>query len=411
MKNPFFESSFWNTAFRPFFWFGSLYGILIVGLWLFVLSNVIPNPIQINSIHWHSYEMVFGFTKAIVMGFLFTAVQNWTNTTILKGKSLFYLLTFWLLGRISFYSFGFLGYISFGFDICSDLMVIYLLIPKLIVPAQKHNRPILYHYACFTFFHLMSALSAYSILNPEFTLLFIHLTIYVVLFLILIIGGRVVPFFSGVVIQGYSFKRMAKLESLLLYLPFLFYFVKLLQGSLGISHLIPLDSFSGFHPLGFTIFGFISFLVIFSLFVSNSIRYLSWKPWKSYQRPILWILYVGYLWVCIGFLLYSLSEINLFPVSSAIHSLTVGGIGVFIYGMITRVSLGHTGRTIVASPLTVFAYFLLNLSVLVRVVLPLFQQYKYAYYLSGIGWIICFVLFIVQYTRILFSPRPDGKPS
>lgn len=408
MKQSFFQYSFWNTAFRPFFWFGSVFGILVISIWLFILSNIIKNPIQINAIHWHSYEMVFGFTKAIVLGFLFTAVQNWTNSTILKGKSLFYLLVFWLLGRFSFYSFGFLSYLSFGFDICSDILVIYLLVPKLIVPTQKHNRPILYHYGLFTIFHILSALSAYSILDPEKTLLFIHLSIFVVLFLILIIGGRVVPFFSGVVIQGYSFKRMPKLETFLIYLPFIFYLTKLIQSYLDVYFLRSLSYLQG---TGFTVFGIISFLVGFSLFTLNTIRYISWKPWKSYQRPILWILYLGYFWVCLGFLLYSLTELNLFPISSAIHSLTVGGLAVFIYGMITRVSLGHTGRTIVASPLTVFCYVLLNVSVVIRVFLPLFNQYNYAYYLSGIGWILCFVFYVVQYTIILYSPRPDGKPS
>ncbi|TGL56867.1 NnrS family protein [Leptospira jelokensis] len=388
MNVSFFQLSFWNTAFRPFFWFGSLYGIIVIGIWLFVLSNVIINPIQVNAIHWHSYEMVFGFTKAIVLGFLFTAVQNWTNSTILKGENLFYLLLFWLFGRFAFFSVGIWGYISFGFDICSDIFVIYLLVPKLIVPTQKHNRPILYHYALFTVFHILSAICAYSILDPERTLLYIHLSIFVVLFLILIIGGRVIPFFSGVVIQGYSFKRIPKLETLLLYLPFFFYLAKLMQGFVLLSSIIAL-----------------------LLFVTNTIRYLSWKPWKSYQKPILWILYLGYFWVCFGFLLYSISDLNLFPVSSAIHSLTVGGLGVFIYGMITRVSLGHTGRPILASPLTVFAYVLLNVSVLIRVFLPLFHQYKYAYDLSGIGWMICFILFLIQYTVILFSKRPDGKPS
>lgn len=408
MKTSFFELSFWNTAFRPFFWFGSLFGYLIIGIWLFVLANMINNPIQVNAIHWHSYEMVFGFTKAIVLGFLFTAVQNWTNSTILKGKNLFYLLTFWLLGRFSFYSFGFLSYLSFGFDICSDLMVIYLLVPKLIVPTQKHNRPLLYHYGLFTIFHILSAFSAYSILDSEQTLLYVHLSIFVVLFLIMIIGGRVVPFFSGVVIQGYSFKRMPKLETILIYLPFVFYIAKLMQGYLSNSKL---GTVTPFNEFGFSSFALLSFFVGFVLFVSNTIRYISWKPWKSYQRPILWILYLGYFWVCVGFLLYSLAEINVIPISSAIHSLTVGGLGVFIYGMSTRVSLGHTGRAIVASKVTVFAYLVLNLSVFVRVVFPLFHEYKLAYYGSGIGWILCFVIFFVQYTTILLTPRPDGKPT
>ncbi|TGL45486.1 NnrS family protein [Leptospira meyeri] len=408
MKISFFQWSLWNTAFRPFFWFGSVYGIVVIALWLLVLSNAVTNPIQINSIHWHSYEMIFGFSKAIVLGFLFTAVQNWTNSSILKGKNLFYLLLFWALGRFSMYPLGLVSYLSFGLDISSDLMVILLLYPKLIVPTQKHNRPILYHYGLFTIFHLLAGFSARSVLDSEKTLLYIHLSIFVILFLILIIGGRVVPFFSGVVIPGYSFKRMPKLETIILYLPFVFYVSQLAQG-----YLVNFESFNiDITNINFgSAILFFTFLVSFSLFVTNLIRYLSWKPWKSYKKPILWILYTGYFWVCLGFLLYSLVSLGYFPVSSAVHSLTVGGIGVFIYGMITRVSLGHTGRSIVASPLTVFAYLILNFAVVVRVFLPLIGKYNLAYHLSGIAWIFAFVLFIIQYTKILFSPRPDGKPS
>lgn len=408
MKISFFQWSLWNTAFRPFFWFGSVYGILVIGIWLLVLSNAIANPIQINSIHWHSYEMVFGFSKAIVLGFLFTAVQNWTNSSILKGKNLFFLLLFWTLGRFSMYPLGIVSYLSFGLGISSDLMVIFLLYPKLIVPTQKHNRPILYHYGLFTVFHLLAGFSARSVMDSEKTLLYIHLSIFVILFLILIIGGRVVPFFSGVVIPGYSFKRMPKLETVILYLPFVFYVSLIIQGYLVNNESFHIDITN--INFGSVILLF-TFLVSFTLFVTNLIRYVSWKPWRSYKKPILWILYTGYFWVCLGFLLYSLVSLGYFPVSSAVHSLTVGGIGVFIYGMITRVSLGHTGRSIVASPLTVGAYILLNFAVVVRVFFPLIGKYNLAYHLSGISWILVFVLFVIQYTKILFSPRPDGKPS
>lgn len=408
MKNSLFQLSLWNTAFRPFFWFGSIYGIFVIGFWLLVLSNTVSNPIKINSIHWHSYEMVFGFSKAIVLGFLFTAVQNWTNSSILKGKNLFFLLLFWFLGRFSMYPLGFLSYLSFGLDISSDLFVIYLLVPKLMVPTQKHNRPIIFHYALFTLFHLFSGLSARSVIEPEQTLPFIHLSIFVILFLILIIGGRVVPFFSGVVIPGYSFKRIPKIESVVLYLPFAFYLFKLIQ-VFSIQGIATNIDFTKFNIVSGILI--ISCLICFSLFLTNSIRFLSWKPWKSYKKPILWILYMGYFWVSIGFLFYSLAELGYFPISSAIHSLTVGGIGVFIYGMITRVSLGHTGRSIIASPLTVFAYIILNIAVVIRVFFPLIGEYKYAYHLSGMIWVLSFLLFLLQYTKILFSPRPDGKPS
>lgn len=409
MMQLFYNLSIWNTAFRPFFWAGSLIGVFSICLWLSILSGIVSSPVKINVIHWHSYEMVFGFTRAIVLGFLFTAVQNWTNSTILKGKSLILLFTFWLLGRFSFYPLGYFSQLSFVFDITADLIVLYLLYPKLTLPNQRHNLPILFHYLFFTLIHLISGLSFLTILSLDFGLPIIHLGIFSIVFLIQIIGGRVVPFFTGAVIQGYTIKRLSSIEFLLTYIPFVFYLSFFLYHIPSVFPIISIrDSIFRHKEIFLYLLAFLSFL----LFILNFVRYLFWNPWVSYKRPILWILYIGYFWLCLGFLFYSFLPIASFlSISSVIHTFTIGAIGVFIYGMITRVSLGHTGRPLVVSNSVIFGYLTMNLAVIFRVFFPLTGNYEITYYGSGLLWMLSLSFFLIKYTGILFSKRPDGKLS
>lgn len=404
----FFELNIWNTAFRPFFWFGSMAGIILIGLWLGVLKSLFPVFYMVGGIEWHSYEMVFGFTRAIVIGFLFTAVQNWTNSTILRGQNLSFLLSLWILGRFAFFLISRISFIFFTMDIVVDILIIYYLYPKLTQENQKHNYTILVHFTIFTFFHIVSGLALLSIVKIQNVLHWIHASIFSILFLIQIIAGRVVPFFTSAVTPGYSFQKHIWIENILEYLPYIYYFLffyRELVSLLSISSIIARESI--WKSLSNPILS----LLMFAFFLLNGLRFLYWKPWFSRTRPILWILYLGYFWLCLGFLTYGLQPFGWFGISQGIHLFTLGAIGVFVYGMITRVSLGHTGRALVASPWIVLGYILLNLAVVFRVVLPSFGMHSIAYFGSGLSWILAFSMFLINYTKILFTKRPDGKSS
>ena len=92
---------FLHLAFRPFFLIGSLVSAFIMALWLGFLLGFVPNFGVMPSIYWHGHEMVFGFSMAVIAGFVLTAIQNWTGIRSAHGKKLGNLVALWLLGRVA----------------------------------------------------------------------------------------------------------------------------------------------------------------------------------------------------------------------------------------------------------------------------------------------------------------------
>lgn len=386
----FFQSSLWNTSFRPFFLFGSLYGVYVISVWLLILVGWMKIPFSTDAIQWHSYEMVFGFSRAIILGFLFTAAQNWTGTKIIYGKSLVIFFMLWLLGRFTFYDLGLFSFASYGLDIACDFYAIFLVAPKFWRAGQEHNRIILYNYLIFTLFHVLAGFSILTSIWGDQALHFIHLSVFTAIIYIVIIAGRIVPFFTGVVVSNYGNRRIEVVEHIIIQTSFLFYVMESLAH--WFTELTPLAGF-------------------FSIFFGavNFFRLLYWKPWVASPYPILWILHIGYFWLSLGFVLLGFTHFGMFPQSSAYHVMTIGAIGVFVYGMISRVGLGHTGRRIVASPILIIAYVMINLAVVTRAFLPLGNYHYYAYLISGIFWILSFGIFFIKYFPYLTQARPDGK--
>ncbi|MCC5813208.1 MAG: NnrS family protein [Leptospira sp.] len=382
----------WFTAFRSFFLFGSLYSVVIVLIWLLVLFEFISSPFLGNAIHWHAYEMIFGFSRAIVYGFIFTAAQNWTAKSIVKGNALFALFLFWFLGRFAFLDIGIFSYLSYGFDVAASVYSFILLAGPLWMIGQEHNRKILYIHFIMVLLHILTGLLLFNPFLDLDPMDFIHLSLFSIVLYIITISGRVLPFFTGVVVPGYGLVKKESLEEIIMHTSWLFLLTELLIIFLPEQRLLA---------------GSISLF----LGIANFIRFLFWKPWVSIRFPILWILYSGYFWLCIGFMTNGFFHFGMFPVSSSFHFFGIGAIGIFIYGMITRVSLGHTGRKIVASKPIVVCYFLINIAVLLRTILPIFNKYSLSYTLSGSIWILVFSIFVILYAKILITKRPDGKPS
>ncbi|MEI7012569.1 NnrS family protein [Leptospira licerasiae] len=381
-----FRSAIWSVAFRPFFLVSSFHAIFAVLVWILILFSIIPSPFLTGGIQIHSYEMVFGFGRGAIIGFLFTAGQNWTKKVLAKEGYLALLFGLWFIGRFGFLSSQYLSYIALTADLYCDLLVLFYLAPPLFSKGQEHNRVVVITYFLLFILHVLTAFSFLSILPEGWSLHFIHLSLFIILQFVILIGGRIMPFFSSAAIPGSNPKRFLKLESIIRYGGFLF--LALETFAFWLPQIIP---FAGLYCLAFGML--------------NYSRWLFWEPWKSRKVPILWILHFGYFWLCSGFLAYGLSHLGFFPTSSAFHIFTVGGIGVFVYGMITRVSLGHTGRPIKASKAIILGYILINLAVIARVFLPLMNKYREAYLFSSIFWISAFLIFAIKYSKILISPR------
>ena len=146
--------------------------------------------------------------------------------------------------------------------------------------------------------------------------------------------------------------------------------------------------------------------------LAHAMRWLLWQPWKTLRVPLVWVLHFSYAWLLVHLALRAAATLEILPPGPAIHALTVGVIGSITLGMMTRTSLGHTGRVLKATWVETTAYLGITLAALVRVAVPLLMPagLRHAAALSAALWAVAFVLFLWRYAPFLMHARVDGKP-
>lgn len=353
-----------QTGFRPFFLVAALAAVVEIPLWVLRLTGVLP-PV---SVAWHAHEMVFGFSAAVIAGFLLTAVRHWTQHSTASGLPLLALVLCWLLGRV---------------NDTADLFFLPILavcVARPIVLARQWRQLL-----------IVLALVALCAANAVFHAFPQHaraawlVGVDLVLLLIVIIGGRVIPFFTRSALPNAKLRSWRWLE------------------------IASVASMAG--VLAADISGRLLSLTCLIAAVVHAARLTGWASLRTRHAPLLWVLHVGYLCLPLGLLLRGLATMGvLLPESAAIHLLTTGCIGLLILGMMARVSLGHTARPLVAPTPLVWAFGLLAAAAVVRAFGPLALPASWTYALAATCWAAAFLLFIVRYAAWLVMPRLDGRP-
>jgi uncharacterized protein involved in response to NO len=383
-----------SYAFRPFFLLGALGAILVMVLWTLALLGIGPVTAVTSPMMWHAHEMLFGFIMAIVAGFVLTAVAMWTGRTRLHGAPVGWLVVAWLAGRGAMIASATLpGLLIAAIDMLFPLLLLFLFAREVIIAGSRRNYVVVGIVAAIGILNLIyhaGATGELAALDRTALLLMIH----VVLLLITAIAGRIVPSFTanwlkgqGLLQEGQQAPRSTnpvEVATLLL---------TLITGCL--ATFAPASSLTG-----------VAAVVTAGL---HAFRLSRWRGLSTRSEPLLFILHVAYLWLPVGYLLMAWSVFgSTYPPSVALHALTMGGIGSMILAMTTRVALGHTGRALHAARLTVLAYVLLTLAVMVRIVGPLAgQYYMRSVEIAVTAWILAFVLFVWVYWPILTQPNPD----
>jgi uncharacterized protein involved in response to NO len=374
-------------GFRPFFLAAGIYAVLLMALWLLVLRGGLDLG-NLSPLVWHGHEMLFGFTVAVIAGFLLTAAQNWTGIRTPSGAPLAGLFLLWLAGRLGFLIPGLPAGLVAGVDLAFLPVLALTLALPILKAKQLHNYPFP--------IMLLALTAANALVHLEglgWTLntanLGLHLAAYVVVTMIVVMGGRVIPSFTDNKLRTHA-RRWTLIEQLV---PFV------TLAALLAALIAPVS--------------LITALLAALAAAVHAIRLAGWYTNKLWSVPLLWILHLGYAWIALGFALLALSAAGLDAAAgSALHAFTAGGIGVLTLGMMARVSLGHTGRMLEPVPLMTLAFVAVNLAALIRVVTPLFFPAGYAMGMAaaGLAWMAAFGLFAAIYTPILLRPRVDGKP-
>jgi uncharacterized protein involved in response to NO len=374
-------------GFRPFFILAAVSGVALLGIWLAIWSGLITPPLYYGVIGWHSHEMLFGYTTAVIAGFLLTAVKNWTGVDTLKGLPLALLALLWLLARLA----PFVPLLPHPLIAILDLGFLPLLALALYGPLmQARNRsnrlflPLLMAMALANLLVHLESLQIAPLATQGWNLM-----LDLVLLLLAWISGRVLPFFTEKAISGAKPVLHRRREQLL--------FGLMIAWTL--SHL--------FYPQPWLLVPLAAAIAFYQVW-----RLLDWRHPQVWRVPILWVLYTGMLWLALGFVLKSLALLGVYPDNLATHALTSGAIGVTTLGMMSRVALGHTGRSLQPPRLVEYGFILVNIAVVLRAFAPFLVPDKTYLWIqtSGILWGLCFALFSFYYLPILFKARIDGRP-
>ncbi len=376
-------------GFRPFFFAAGISALVLMGLWLALWQGVVPAGGYFTLVEWHAHEMLFGYTGAVIAGFLLTAVKNWTGMAVPVGRLLVFISSVWLLGRLLVVTPGMPGLVVALVDLVFIPLVGWSLWRPLWYGQNKVNRMFLLIFAGMTLANLLVHLDVagvYQGLWPRG----VYLMADMVLLVLLLVAGRVVPFFTEKAVPGARSMVRPWVEKATFITMILAAAAELVQ-----PH----------GPVG-------GVLLLLAALV-QALRLWGWYDGGIWRWPILWVLHLGYAWLVLGLALRGLAGFDLLPYAVALHAITVGGIGVLTLGMMSRVALGHTGRNINdTGPLMPVAFVLLNIGALVRVFGPLFMVEKFNLWINIAGglWILAFLAFVLVYTPILIKPRIDGRP-
>ncbi|MGD8619250.1 MAG: NnrS family protein [Gammaproteobacteria bacterium] len=385
------NSAVLSLGFRPFFAGAAIFSILATVAWLgaWLPGREWPGG-SMTAMNWHAHEMIFGYAMAVVAGFLLTAARNWTGVQTLRGVPLLMLVICWLAARVLL-ALG--DSVPLLWAAVADCLFDALLLAAVACPVirvrQYRQIGILSKVALLLMANLLFYAGMLG-LFPGGTRAGLYTGVYMLMALILVMARRVLPFFIEKGLSAAALKNRKWLDVTSLVLFLVFWVVDVWRPDSA-----PVAALAGL------------------LCMLHAVRLGGWYRPGLMRMPMLWVLFLGYLALVLGFALKA--AVYLFGLSPmpALHAFTYGGIGLFTLGMMVRVTLGHTGRDIRQPPAVVTVMFaLLVAGTLLRVLLPLLDPVHYQFWiaLAGCCWILGFGMFLVRFLPMLVRPRIDGLP-
>jgi len=380
--------SLFALGFRPFFLAAGLAAVVLLAVWSMLLSGVELSVGYYGARLWHGHEMLFGFATAVIAGFLLTAVRNWTSQATPSGWPLAGLVGVWLLGRLLPL---FHGHVPDLLIAAVDLAFLPLLALVLVGPIlRSRKRPQLIFVAM-----LLLLASANLLIHLErlgvtaaSALQGVTLAMNTILLLIMVMAGRVLPFFIERGAPGSQPGKWPWLE----------------RGAVGLMIVLVAVELVWPQPV---LIG----VVCVGLALSHGARLLGWYDRRVWRAPLLWVLVIGYGWLVVGMTLKGAEYLGLLTTPMSTHAFAAA-IAVLCLGMMARVALGHTGRALQLANAMVASFITLIAAMVVRLVVPLLPSAWSALAL-GIAvtlWLGAFVIFLLVYFPILIRARVDGQP-
>ena len=379
--------AFFSYGFRPFFLGAALFAGVAVPLWILLLAEVGHSNFLYPARDWHVHEMVFGFLPAVITGFMLTAIPNWTDRPPIRGYELMLLFALWLAGRVLIAIPWFTPLVSAIVD-GGFLVAVAGLVWREIIASKSWDRApmgvlVSLLAGANILFHVLS-LSGAETDRPE------RMALGMVMMLLALIGGRLIPNFTGELLANSdrverpaSFSRYDGLSIALVGFAVLSWIVQ--PSSMVTGWLFALAGLANLGRLG------------------------RWYGWATWREPLVLILHFGYGWFALSLLILGGSILGIgLPQEDAVHAFTSGAVGAMTLAVMTRASLGHTGRPRHAGPLTVLIYMLVNLGAVLRVFGPMTDLPANVVLAVAAGsWSGAYLLFALVYGPFILRPSLD----
>ena len=367
-----------SYGFRPFFLGGAIWAIVAVTLWLPMLAGEISVPTAFTPLEWHVHELIFGYVPAVIAGFLLTAVPNWTGRLPVTGTPLLALFLIWLAGRLAILASARLGApLAAAIDVLFLVALGTVIAREIIASGNTRNLKVLAIVLVLAGGNVLFHLEAFRHADHGFGT---RIGISAAIFLIILIGGRIIPSFT----RNWLVRQLpGRLPA-----PFDRFDVAVMTASgLALAGWIVMPG----HTATMLITGIAALL--------NFIRLGRWAGERAMSEPLVLILHIGYAFVPIGFLLVALSAAlpGFVSPTGALHAWTVGAVGLMTIAVMTRASLGHTGQPLTATRRIQLIYAFGIVAALARVAVAFGFAREPLLHLSALAWVLAFSSFVAVY--------------
>ncbi len=387
---------FLRLAFRPFFFFAAAFSALAISVWTATLSGALVfNPYGGSQL-WHAHEMLFGYTAAVAVGFLLTAVQNWTGVKSISGGPLALLFISWLIPRLL------LALPAGSLPdtlLLSDLLFLPLsayFLSRPIIAAKKFRNLFFVPILLLMFIANVTFHIGIDEQNPVLSQQGLYGIVWLITLLMTVLGGRVFPMFTANGTQTQKVMAIPSLE----------------KGVIGGTVICALLVVGGLHNSTDPLIRNVTSILLITVGALHAYRLFRWRPHITLRTPLLWSLHGAYGFIPLGFILMGISIHDpSMSFSTALHCIMAGAMGAMTVSMMSRVSLGHTGRMLEAQPIMSLAFALILFAALIRTIaIWLLPQLTNLWWLiAGSSWVLGFLIFCLCYWDVLSKPRIDGK--
>ncbi|SMF51301.1 uncharacterized protein involved in response to NO [Tistlia consotensis] len=376
-----------DAGFRPFFLAAALWAAAALPLWLLAFTGGIELPTALAPLTWHIHEMLYGFVAATLAGFLLTAIPNWTGRLPLQGRPLALLVLAWLAGRLATATSGWIGAgPAAALDLLFLATMLAVVLREIVAGRNWKNLPMAGAVALLLAGNALMHAEAAGLI-PDRGLGW-RLALAVLVLLVSLIGGRIIPSFTR--------NWLAKRDATALPAPFgrLDSLTLLATALAGAAWTADPD-------------GAATALLTLAAGALQALRLARWRALATLAEPLVWILHLAYAWLPLGLVLLGLGHWwPALPPSLAIHALTAGALGSITLAVMTRATLGHTGRPLTAGAATLAIYLAITLAAATRLAAVLLPELMLPLLaVSGTAWVAAFAGFALAYGRALLTPR------